>query len=405
MININSKPWERIRGADIVKLLDSDDDERFFIEFKSDDESPDKLMKEISAFANTNGGYILLGINDDKSIGGCRKWTEQRIHSTVHDCISPTPNIDVRRFKVQGKTVLVIKIEEGILPPYITNKGYIYERLSSGSFPVKDAAKVAYFYSKRHDQLERVQRKIELPPIRLDSSCPNNLCGYVDLGFNLTTSSPLPFSNNFFQYDLTEVVNYLEDQGNEYSISRVGTSLLICIGDQKATTLNGKEVLLSAGLNNFFEIMSDGSVRSRVLITTNFHDGKTSINEILFLTATTYRDLFKILMGRPLEKAFVHAQKYEKLTVIRQFSPCYVIDSNDAEEVAQAYRERHRQHMSKYGNNKIIEGNRHPRNDFQLIDKRMISDANQKFNLQNLCDALFNTVYFDLGYIESIDFG
>ena len=80
MVNINNKPWDKLRFRDIEKFLSEADDENFFFEFKSDDEEPKKLIKEISAFANTYGGYILLGVNDDKTIGGCKKWTEQRIH-------------------------------------------------------------------------------------------------------------------------------------------------------------------------------------------------------------------------------------------------------------------------------------------------------------------------------------
>ena len=110
MVNINNKPWDKLRFHDI---------EKFFFEFKSDDEEPKKLIKEISAFANTYGGYILLGVNDDKTIGGCKKWTEQRIHITIHDCITPTPNFDVRKFTSKGRHIFVIKIEEGAMPPIL----------------------------------------------------------------------------------------------------------------------------------------------------------------------------------------------------------------------------------------------------------------------------------------------
>lgn len=72
MVNINNKPWDKLRFHDIEKFLSEADDENFFFEFKSDDEEPKKLIKEISAFANTYGGYILLGVNDDKTIGGCK---------------------------------------------------------------------------------------------------------------------------------------------------------------------------------------------------------------------------------------------------------------------------------------------------------------------------------------------
>ena len=87
MININNKQWDKLRFSDIEKMLAQTDDETFFFEFKSDEESPAKFIKEVSAFSNTFGGYILLGIRDDKTIEGCKKWTEQRIHATLHGSI------------------------------------------------------------------------------------------------------------------------------------------------------------------------------------------------------------------------------------------------------------------------------------------------------------------------------
>ena len=92
MMNINNKSWEKLRATDIVKFL-SDIEESIFVEFKSDDEAPNKLVKEISAFANTYGGYILLGVSDDKSVSGCTKWSEQRIHTVVHDSLFPRISI------------------------------------------------------------------------------------------------------------------------------------------------------------------------------------------------------------------------------------------------------------------------------------------------------------------------
>ncbi|MGN0655508.1 MAG: helix-turn-helix domain-containing protein, partial [Ruminiclostridium sp.] len=116
MFSINNKSWDKLRFSDITKMLASDDDENFFIEFKSDKESNSKLAKEVSAFANTYGGYIFLGINDDKTIGGCVQWNEQRIHNTIYNGVSPIPSFAVKKFRNNGLVVLVIKIEEGRTP-------------------------------------------------------------------------------------------------------------------------------------------------------------------------------------------------------------------------------------------------------------------------------------------------
>ena len=110
MININNKDWDELKSLDIRKFLERNGEENFFFEFKSDNEKPSELMKEICAFANTYGGYILLGIDDDKSISGCKKWTEQRIHATIHDSITPPPIFSVRSFNLSRKKIYIIKI-------------------------------------------------------------------------------------------------------------------------------------------------------------------------------------------------------------------------------------------------------------------------------------------------------
>ena len=87
MLNINGREWNDLTVEDIEKAV-SDEDESFFFEFKEDRVEAKKLTEEISAFANTFGGYILLGVSDEKVITGCIKWNEQRIHAMIHDSLS-----------------------------------------------------------------------------------------------------------------------------------------------------------------------------------------------------------------------------------------------------------------------------------------------------------------------------
>lgn len=108
MININNKDWNHLCADDVCSFLLGGGEENFFFEFKADQEKNSKLIKEISAFANTYSGYLFLGVNDDKTIGGCLEWTEQRIHATIHDSISPTPIFDVKKFEIDGKTIYII---------------------------------------------------------------------------------------------------------------------------------------------------------------------------------------------------------------------------------------------------------------------------------------------------------
>ena len=155
MLNINGKECDALEPADIEAMLSEQDlDESFYFEFKDDKVDTKKIMEEVSAFANTFGGYIFLGVTNAKIIEGCSAWNEQRIHTAIHDSITPTPSFDVKKFTCTAGVVYVVRIDEGSEPPYITNKGKIYERLSSGSFPIKDSVRLSQIYTKREQQLK-----------------------------------------------------------------------------------------------------------------------------------------------------------------------------------------------------------------------------------------------------------
>lgn len=59
MINIANKEWKHLTVEDIVNTINTED-ESFYFEFKSDQVNTKKMLEEISALANTYGGYIFF---------------------------------------------------------------------------------------------------------------------------------------------------------------------------------------------------------------------------------------------------------------------------------------------------------------------------------------------------------
>ena len=398
MININNRRWDKVTSRDIQKVLSMSEDETFFYEFKSDDEEPGKLVKEISALANTYGGYILLGVNNDKSIGGCKKWTEQRIHTTIHDSLTPTPIFDVRRFRIKGKTVYVIKVEEGPLPPYITGKGAIYERLSSGSFPIKDSSRLTQLYNKRIDQDARIKAKIELSAIDSSSIYPKNLCGYLDVGFSVTCSESTLLQKKFYDIDLSSVAKELVGN-NSFSIARVGNAYMFTIGQIAQNDESNSEQLLSAGLHDYLIVYEDCSACYRILL---FSDGIGNSVDISVVPIVTdfFQKMYRLLCGEDLSKIFIHAQKYESLRVLKQFVPIYDIKRHFQDASRNLFQDILRNHREKYGENLIVQSNRVPIRGYDLIDRQWFNKYRIKYNQNSLIDELFNSSYIHLGYID-----
>jgi ATP-dependent DNA helicase RecG len=100
------------------------------IQFKADFKNPNQLAPEIVAFANSGGGNILVGVNDDGSIAGLLSHDIGRLNQlisnvasqSVHPAINPiTENI---RFE-QG-LVIIIEVAAGLSKPYMDNQGVIW---------------------------------------------------------------------------------------------------------------------------------------------------------------------------------------------------------------------------------------------------------------------------------------
>ncbi|MGN0613919.1 MAG: helix-turn-helix domain-containing protein [Porcipelethomonas sp.] len=403
MFNINNKSWDKLRFSDISKMLTTND-ENFFIEFKSDKESNNGFIKEVSAFANTYGGYIFLGINDDKTIGGCTQWNEQKVHNVIYNGISPIPSFAVKKFRNNGLTLYVVRIDEGRTPPYITTKnGNIYERVSSGSMPIKDSVKLMHLYHKHEDQLQKVKNKIELAPIDTSGKFPQNICAYLDFGFSVVCSDYTLLQKDFYGVDITPISSYLKENTPAFSISRLAHSYLICLGDVGVSDSQGNKFLPKAGIHNFVEIMCDGSIKGRVILNNIDNNPEADISYIGFWICNVFKEIYKIFFGEKFYRIFVYAQKYEKLTVLKQFIPYYRLDDTSSDDDKKYFSRYLENHKLKYGNNLIVDSNRFPKNDYLVIDKTVFNSNRKKYNNDNLLSELFSSEHFNLGYIDEPD--
>lgn len=401
MININNKNWEQIEYKDIEAWLNNnskaDGQENFFFEFKQDDMENKKFIKEVSAFANTYGGYIFIGVDDDCNITGCVNWKEEKIHKIIYDSITPLPIFDVKTFNNdKSGQIIIVKIEPGPMPPYITNKGKIYERVSSGSIPINDSAKLAQLYKRNNDEIKVLHNAIELPAVEYDS-VPRNVFGYIDLGFSIECAERKSIQSQWDNIGQSGAVDVLRKSHNEFSISRIGNAYCISVGGAKSTDDLGNSIPLAAGANNFIEISDSGDVRSRIILTTQPGEDNVNLAE-LFVVNKCYRDFYSELLGKGLATNFIYARKYAKITVLKQFTPAYKYDSKT--EMGSIFNDYLEEHRRQYGGNLIVEGNRVPRNGYMLLDRRFFDENGEEYSDEALVEALFSSNYYNLGFVD-----
>ena len=398
MININGKEWNQLAASDIQAVISGQDfDESFYFELKDDKVSNKKLMEEVSAFSNTFGGYIFLGVTDQKQIEGCTEWNEQRIHTTIHDSITPTPSFDVKKFTIGANVIYVIRIDEGSEPPYITSSGKIYERLSSGSFTIKDSSKLSQIYNKKERLLEQMERKITIAPVPQKT---NNIYGYIDVGFCLVTADAQIALDTFNNADLKAIAQKFSENSLAFSLSSIGNSIVFTPGG-----LSTPKGHLPANTNNFLEIMADGSARMRILLINNDQDD-SSVNMMLPVTMLRmYKDVYTKVMGGLFTDKIAYAKKYESLTVQQQFQPIlfyenYVLEiSPDLEEDNKKMLAALKEHRDVYGIKTVITDDRIPKTGLYTIDKRQIELWGEEYTAETIIDELFYSRFTAVGAI------
>lgn len=105
-----------------LQLLEKiDQGESSTVEFKRKTVNPVKIAKEIAAFANTKGGYLFIGVEDNGKIKGVHseKAEVNLIETACHFHITPAiENLEIDIFAVNGREVVVLEVPESPLKPH-----------------------------------------------------------------------------------------------------------------------------------------------------------------------------------------------------------------------------------------------------------------------------------------------
>ncbi len=98
--------------------------EGLHIEFKLKANHPDKIIKEVVAFANTEGGVLLVGVNDNRQIPGLKFADEEEfvLVREIEKHINPPVDYELERVKIEDdREVLVFRIPESSEKPHFVD--------------------------------------------------------------------------------------------------------------------------------------------------------------------------------------------------------------------------------------------------------------------------------------------
>lgn len=103
----------------IKKLIEQG--EGLHLDFKFEISDAKKIAHTFSAFANTEGGKLLIGVKDNGKIAGIRSDEEYyMLETAAHIFCKPAVTFSCKVWNLDGKTILEVSIPESIKKPHLS---------------------------------------------------------------------------------------------------------------------------------------------------------------------------------------------------------------------------------------------------------------------------------------------
>src|SRR5512141_357606 len=96
-------------GNYVKNLIESGENQQ--LDFKFEISSAKKIARTFSAFANTFGGRLLIGVKDNGKISGIRSEEEAYMaESAAHVFCKPAVEYHLKKWIIDGKSILEVEV-------------------------------------------------------------------------------------------------------------------------------------------------------------------------------------------------------------------------------------------------------------------------------------------------------
>lgn len=132
------------------------------------------VVADISAFANTNGGTLFLGLNADpkKEIVGIAKPDQAiaQLEKEIGNRISPHLHCTIDAHETGKKTILRVLVPRGDDPPYVVDDYKIYVRAESETSQAVRDEIVSLVQRGKSDSLQRAVKTVDLDAEKVEKA-------------------------------------------------------------------------------------------------------------------------------------------------------------------------------------------------------------------------------------------
>jgi len=202
-----------------------------------------KIARTLSAFANTDGGCLLIGVKDNGAIAGVRSEEEFYMVQAASEMFTRPPvHFEVKEWSVDGRNVLEIQVpksrEELYLAPDKHNQYLAYIRVKDENFPVNSVWIKAYrwkknssgvFISYTKNEMLLLKQLEESNSITLSHYCkltglPRRTAENILAGFVAIDMIGINFSESGASYCLTNSYMLMTPDQREAKLLQVSSS-------------------------------------------------------------------------------------------------------------------------------------------------------------------------------------
>lgn len=167
MYNPFNKNISELIYDDLKKLIENNISEGWNIEYKEKfPKDNKKIANSIASFANSEGGWYIVGIKENKNESNpfeivgfeleSNRKPDDKITNIVKDNINPIPYFETKLVEIpENKVVLVVQVFESHDPPYFSKDG-VYIRVGGTSKKLDDR----YQFEKLLDKKENFRKRV-----------------------------------------------------------------------------------------------------------------------------------------------------------------------------------------------------------------------------------------------------
>jgi hypothetical protein len=294
---------EDFTEQDVQTLISSGSEESINLEFKSaesldqNDKKKAEIAKDVSAFANSAGGFIIYGIREENHkassispIDGTtftKEWLEQVIQTRIQrkiDGLSITPiriNNDIKT------SLYLVKIPESSLAPHMTSDKKFYKRYNFESVQMEEY-EIRNLYNRKEKTNLIIDNIVTSKNFEFEKSAEGEMA-FLNLSFQVENIGKavekdykllikLNFSNYSFHWDVLrndKNFNHSVLEDNRRMVSFFGVSPIF--PGETLTIGNVKFGLLNSEME---ETVKSGEFRMTLLFTNGQDEMTVKLSEI-----------------------------------------------------------------------------------------------------------------------------